>query len=99
MTPETIRLVKLISQASGETVRAIAGRGRRRPLPALRWMVGRELMQRGYSGNYAAREMGLDHNTLRHGIEQLKVMALDVNWHPEQMIAAEFYRLLDSETV
>ena len=99
MTPETQHVISLMAKASGETVRAITGRERRRPLPALRWMVGRELMQRGYSGNYAAREMGLDHNTLRHGIEQLKVMALDVNWHPEQMIAAEFYRLLDSETV
>ncbi len=99
MTPETIRLVKLISQASGETVERITGRERHRPLPALRWMVGRELMLRGYSGNYAAREIGLDHNSLRHGIEQLKCMALDDSWHPEQMIAAEFYRLLDSETV
>ena len=99
MTPETIRLVKLISQASGETVERITGRERQRPLPALRWMVGRELTQRGYSVNYASREIGLDHNTLRHGIEQLKIMALDVSWHPEQLIAAEFYRLLDSETV
>ena len=99
MTPETTRLVELISQASGETGRAIKGRERRRPLPALRWMVGRVLMQRGYSVNYAARELRRDHNTLRYGIEQLKCMAIDANWHPEQMIEAEFYRLLDSETV
>ena len=99
MTPETTRLIKLISQASGETVRTITGRERRRPLPALRWMVGSELIRRGYSVNHAARELGLDHNTLHHGIEQLKIMKFDVNWHPEQMIEAEFYRLLDSEKV
>ena len=62
-------------------------------------MVGRELLQRGYSVNHAARELGLDHNTLCHGIEQLKVMEFDASWHPEQMIEAEFYRLLDGEKV
>ena len=99
MTPETQHIVSLMATASGESVESILGKERHRPLPALRWMIGRELTTRGYSVAYAARELGLDHNTLRHGIEQLKVMALDVNWHPEQMIAAEFYRLLDSETV
>ena len=99
MTPETQHIVSLMATASGESVESILGKERHRPLPALRWMIGRELTTRGYSGNYAAREIGLDHNTLRHGMEQLKRMAVDEAWHPEQMIAAEFYRLLDSETV
>ena len=99
MTPETAKIVGLMSIASGESVGTIMGKERHRPLPALRWLIGRELTTRGYSVNYAAREIGIDHNTLRYGLEQIKRMAIDENWHPELMIAAEFYRLLDSETV
>jgi len=99
MTPETEGVIRLMSKASGESVEIIMGKERHRPLPALRWLIGRELTTRGYSVNYAAREIGIDHNTLRHGLEQIKRMGIDKNWHPEQMIAAEFYRLLDNETV
>ena len=99
MTSETAHIVSLMATASGESVESILGKERHRPLPALRWMIGRELTTRGYSGNYAAREIGINHATLLHGMKQLKRMAVDECWHPEQMIASEFYRLLDSETV
>lgn len=99
MTPETEQVIRLMSKASGASFEAIMGRRRKRPLPAMRWLIGRELTTRGYSISYAASEIGLDHATLSYGIRQIKRIALDDKWKPEQKIAAEFYRLLDSETV
>lgn len=97
MTPETRQLLTLMSTASGESVENITGKERRRPLPAVRWLIGAELVSRGFSVNQAAHEIGLDHNTLRHGLDQLRLMPHNKNWHMEQVIAAEFRRLLDSE--
>lgn len=97
MTPEARQLVTLMVAASGESADSITGKERRRPLPAVRWLIGAELVSRGHSVNQAAREIGLDHNTLRYGLDQLQLMPHNKSWHQEQVIAAEFRRLIDSE--
>ena len=97
MTPETRQLLTLMVAASGESADSITGKERRRPLPAVRWLIGAELVSRGHSVNQAAREIGLDHNTLRYGLDQLRLMPHNKSWHQEQVIAAEFRRLIDSE--
>ena len=99
MTPETQHVVSLMAKASGETVEDITGKGRRRPLPCLRWLIGRELMDRGYDMTYAARQLGIDRVTLLHGLREIKRMGIDKRWAPEVTIAGEFRALLDSETV
>ena len=99
MTRDTAYLTVMISKASGEKMADIRRAGRRRPLPALRWMIGKELMARGYNISYAAHEVGLDRATLRYGLEQLEHMQHDEGWALEQRIAVEFHRLIDNEPV
>ena len=101
MNSESRHLFEVISRVSGEPVEAITGGGRRRPLPTCRWLVGRELVRRGYSENQAAAHIGLDHATFRHGRFMLEIM----HAHPkdkyaeERLIEREFLRAIDSESV
>lgn len=85
MSSETKILVDIVSKVSGETVDAIMSGGRRRPLPACRWLVARELMRRGYSSQYASREVGITHASLLHGKKMLDIMSK----HPKNGYAEE----------
>ena len=101
MNSESSHLFDVMSRVSGEPVEVIIGGGRRRPLPTCRWLVGRELMRRGYSANQAATHIGLNHATFLHGRFMLEVM----HTHPkdkyaeERLIEREFLRAIDSESV
>lgn len=92
MTPLTQELLTTMSAVSGFSSRAILSRKRRRPLPALRWMIGRELLRNNYSSCSAARELKLDHATLLHGIKTLDLMRTDKSrgWQLEIDIERQF---------
>ena len=85
MREETRRLIDIVSDVSGETPEAILSGGRRRPLPACRWLVARELMRRGYSSQYSSREVGITHASLLHGKKMLDIMSK----HPKNGYAEE----------
>lgn len=85
MSEETRRLIDIVSGVSGETPEAILSGGRRRPLPACRWLVARELMRRGYGSQYSSREVGITHASLLHGKKMLNIMSK----HPKNGYAEE----------
>ena len=93
MNPTTSTLLDLMAEASGETREAIMGKGRRRPLPVLRWMVALELTRRGFSNNMAARELGIDHATFRHGRIMLEAK-IPAQWAVETEIEGRFKHLI-----
>ena len=97
MNAVTAHLVELMSEASGFDEQDIMVKGRQRPLPACRWMVGEALVERGYSVNIAAREIGLDHTTLLYGIRTLHFMSRRGLWGDEIDIMEKFKTLLDRE--
>lgn len=92
MTPLTQKLLTTMSAVSGFSSRAILSRKRHRPLPALRWMIGRELLRNNYSSCSAARELNIDHATLLHGINTLGNMEADKSrgWQLELDIEEQF---------
>ena len=96
MTEITKQYVKMMQDASGIKAERIVSRSRQRPLPAIRWMIGRELIRHGYSSNVAARELNIDHATLLHGCKMLGVMRNSRrNWTLEIEIEERFLTLLD----
>lgn len=92
MTPLTQELLTTMSAVSGFSSRAILSRKRHRPLPALRWMIGRELIRNHYTNSLAARELKLNHATLLHGIKTLARMGKDRSrgWQLEIDIEEQF---------
>ena len=97
MNAMTAHLVELMSEASGFDEQDIMGKGRQRPLPACRWMIGAVLVDRGYSANIAAREIGLHHATLLYGRKALHGMTRHGLWGIEIDIMEKFNTLLDRE--
>lgn len=97
MNAVTAHLVELMSEASGFDEQIIMGKGRQRPLPACRWMIGAVLVDRGYSSAIAAREIGLDHATLLYGRKALRGMTRRGRWGIEIDIMEKFNTLLDRE--
>lgn len=84
-----------MAEASGYEADEITSRSRRRPLPAVRWMIGRELMRYGYPGTAIARELNIDHATLLHGRKMLEVMRESRrNWRLEIEIEERFKQLI-----
>lgn len=84
-----------MTDASGLTAESILSRSRHRPLPAVRWMIGHELLRHGYSANVAARELNINHATLLHGCKMLEVMRDSRrNWTMEIEIEERFLTLL-----
>lgn len=96
MTPLTQKLLTTMSAVSGFSSRAILSRKRCRPLPALRWMIGRELIKNHYTNSLAARELKLNHATLLHGIKTLGSMGTDKSrgWQLEIEIEEKFKQLI-----
>lgn len=81
-----------MTEASGYEADEITSRSRRRPLPAVRWMIGRELKRYGYPSTAIARELKIDHATLLHGIKTLGSMGSDKTrgWQLEIDIERQF---------
>lgn len=86
-------LVDVMVKASGYSKEDIFSKKRERPLPALRWFIGDELVKRGFSANVAARLVGIDHATLLHGRKQIQIMERDKRWYFEYKILQEFQAL------
>lgn len=72
MNEESEYLFELMSKVSGETLEAIKSKERRRPLPACRYLIGMELVRRGYRVTRAARCIGIDHATFLHGRKMME---------------------------
>lgn len=87
MDAVTEKLLKTVSDVSGETVEDILSRRRRRPLPVCRWLVASELVRRGYSINYASGMVNITHATLLHGRVMLDIM----KQHPQHTFAEEVH--------
>ena len=92
MTPLTQELLTTMSAVSGFSSRDILSRKRFHPLPALRWMIGRELIINHYTNSLAARELKLNRATLLHGIKTLDLMRSDKSrgWQLEIDIEKQF---------
>lgn len=87
-----------MAAVSGFSTRSIISRQRKCPLPALRWMIGRELLRHGYSNSFAARELRLDHATLLHGIKTLDAMKDDEKgWRLEIEIEKRFNNAINGK--
>lgn len=95
MNPETHDLLQAMSKASGETPDEILSGSRRHPLPALRWMIAEELLQRGHSPDYAARQVGIDRATFLYGRRQLVLIESNAKqWYCASSIMARFRALI-----
>ena len=100
MNKETAELYRIMSDCSGESIEDLQGKGRRRPLPICRYLIGVELMRRDYSVNCAARQVGIDHATLWYGCKEIEKMHQNGSGYSEElMIEALFNRALSGETV
>lgn len=99
MTPLTQKLLTTMSAVSGFSSRAILSRNRRRPLPALRYMIGCELIRNHYTISLAARELKLNHATLLHGIKTLDLMRTDKSrgWQLEIYIEEQFITAINGK--
>ena len=92
---ETRDLLQAMSKASGETPDDILSGSRRYPLPALRWMIAEVLLQRGYSPDYAARQVGIDRATFLYGRRQLGLIESNAKqWYCANSIMARFRALV-----
>ena len=91
----TEKLLQKMERASGIEVARILSKSRKSPLPAIRWMIGRELIRHGYSSVVAASELNIDHATLLYGRKKLKDMRCgDRHWTLEIEIEEKFLYLL-----
>ena len=100
MNKETAELYRIMSKCSGESVKDLQGRGRRRPLPICRYLIGVELIRRNYSSNAAAVQLGLNHATLLHGRKEVEKMHHSYSGYGEElMIEVLFNRAISGETV
>lgn len=98
MTPLTHELLTTMSTVSGFSSQVILSRRRQPPLPALRWMIGRELLKQHYSNCAAARELNIDHATLLHGIKTLDQMHSDTQgWALEIDIESKFEQAINEQ--
>ena len=86
-------IITKMEQASGFPRDEILSRSRKTPLPALRWFIGQELTNRGYSINRAAIMIGINHATLLHGLKVIPTMERDKHWIEEYNIQQEFQAL------
>lgn len=60
-----------MAAVSSESFDTILSGGRRRPLPVCRYLIARELHNRGYSYNRISKELGMNHATVMYGIRLL----------------------------
>lgn len=90
MTPLTRKLLDVACEVSGYSAADVLSGCRKRPLPAVRYIVGDALMRAGYSSVMAARELGIDHATLLHGRKQMQDWKLTRAYDVEQNIKDMF---------
>ena len=66
-----LSIVKAVAAERGFTVEIILGRGRSRPIVAVRWEVWRRLHARGWSSVAIGRAFGRDHSTILHALQRV----------------------------
>lgn len=89
-TPLTRKLLDVACEVSGYSAADVLSGCRKRPLPAVRYIVGDALMRAGYSSVMAARELGINHATLLHGRKQMQDWKLTRAYDVEQNIKDVF---------
>lgn len=87
--------LSLMSKASGFKAEEILSGCRYRPLPAVRWMICRELLRYGYPNTSVARALNISRATLLYGLKMLKVMRRSSsNWRLEIEIEERYKQLI-----
>lgn len=87
------KIFQAMQTASGFTKEQILQTGRKRPLPAVRYMIGDKLMALGYSSTCASKILNIDHATLLHGRKIMKEVTARNGWKQELDILTKFKEL------
>ena len=84
------KIFQAMQTASGFSKEEILQAGRKRPFPAIRYMIGEKLMALGYTNSYSANILNIDHATLLHGRKLMKDITARNGWKQELDILTKF---------
>jgi hypothetical protein len=87
------KIFQAMQTASGFSKEQILQTSRKRPLPAIRYMIGDKIMALGYSSSYASKILNIDHATLLHGRKIMKEVTARNGWKQELDILTKFKEL------
>lgn len=87
------KIFQAMQTASGFSKEQILQTSRKRPLPAIRYMIGDKIMALGYSSSYASKILNIDHATLLHGRKIIKEVTARNGWKQELDILTKFKEL------
>lgn len=87
------KIFRAMETASGFSKEEILQTNRKRPFPAIRYMIGDKLMAMGYSSSYASKILNIDHATLLHGRKIMKDVTARNGWKQEIDILIQFKEL------
>ena len=87
------KIFQAMQTASGFSKEQILQTNRKRPLPAIRYMIGDRIMALGYSSSYASKILNIDHATLLHGRKIMKEVTARNGWKQELDILIKFREL------
>lgn len=87
------KIFRAMETASGFSKEEILQTNRKRPFPAIRYMIGDKLMALGYSSTYASKILNIDHATLLHGRKQIADITARNGWKQEIDILTKFKEL------
>ena len=87
------KIFQAMQTASGFSKEQILQTSRKRPLPAIRYMIGDKLMALGYSSSCASKILNIDHATLLHGRKIMKEVTARNGWKQELDILIQFKEL------
>lgn len=87
------KIFQAMQTASKFSKEEILQKSRKRPLPAIRYMIGDKLMALGYSSTYASKILNIDHATLLHGCKQIADITARNGWKQELDVLTKFKEL------
>ena len=87
------KIFRAMETASGFSKEEILQTNRKRPFPAIRYMIGDKLMALGYSSSCASKILNIDHATLLHGRKIMKEVTARNGWKQEIDILIQFKEL------
>lgn len=90
---EVEKIFQAMQTASGFSKEQILHTSRKRPLPAIRYMIGDKIMALGYSSTYTSKILNIDHATLLHGRKQIADITARNGWKQEIDILTKFKEL------
>ena len=88
-------IVRAVAAERGFTVETILGRGRSRPIVAVRWEVWRRLHDAGWSSVAIGRAFDRDHTTILHALRGVATPGATALSAPEPGPPPEWQRLAD----